>query len=311
MLVRPVGSSSGTSVSCSSSTPTGRRRRAGAPRSVRFAMSGAGVPAPARRTLRFPMSPETVRFAATTPPALACRDPPKPAPAERRYVRLLAAGPCRPDRLLAPKRGRWSCRPGRPWTSLRKQGGPYGRKSFSLEVLQVYSLRYVRRNVREEGQMDVLTLASVKGGGGKSTLCAHISVEADRQGDGPVAVIDTDPQASLARWWNARQAETPAFVQITLAELPQQVEALRSAGFKLVVIDTPGADVSHTRTVLRHSDLVLIPSRPSPLDLGTLEATVGMVEAGSRPLMFVLNAVTPRTRISAQAIMALSQSARW
>jgi chromosome partitioning protein len=206
--------------------------------------------------------------------------------------------------------------------SLRsKAGGPVGqddpglpyvrkrrRKSFSLEVLQVYSLRYVRRNVRGEGQMDVLTLASVKGGGGKSTLCAHISVEADRQGDGPVAVIDTDPQASLARWWNARQAETPAFVQTTLAELPQQLEALRSAGFKLVVIDTPGADVSHTRTVLRHSDLVLIPSRPSPLDLGTLEATVGMVEAESRPLMFVLNAVTPRTRISAQAIMALSQS---
>jgi chromosome partitioning protein len=156
--------------------------------------------------------------------------------------------------------------------------------------------------------MDVLTLASVKGGAGKSTLCAHIAVEAERQGDGPVAVIDTDPQASLARWWNARQAETPLFVQTTLAEFPQQLEALRSSGFKLVVIDTPGADVSHTRTVLRHSDLVLIPSRPSPLDLGTLEVTVGMVEAESRPLAFVLNAVTARTRISVQAVVALSQS---
>ena len=156
--------------------------------------------------------------------------------------------------------------------------------------------------------MDVLALASVKGGGGKTTLCAHIAVEAQRQGDGPVAVIDTDPQASLARWWNARQAETPAFVQTTLAEFPQQLEAMRLAGFNLVVIDTPGSDVSHTRTVLRYSDLVLIPSRPSPLDLGTLGITVGMVEAESRPLMFVLNAVTARTRISAQAVMALSQS---
>jgi chromosome partitioning protein len=156
--------------------------------------------------------------------------------------------------------------------------------------------------------MDVLTLASVKGGAGKSTLCAHIAVEAERRGDGPVAVIDTDPQASLARWWNARQAETPVFVQTTLAELPQQLEALRSSGFKLVVIDTPGADVSHTRTVLRYSDLVLIPSRPSPLDLGTLEVTVGMIEAESRPLVFVLNAVTARTRISVQAVIALSQS---
>jgi chromosome partitioning protein len=154
----------------------------------------------------------------------------------------------------------------------------------------------------------VLCLCSTKGGGGKTTLCAHLAVQAERAGDGPVAVIDTDPQASLARWWNTRQAETPAFVQTTLAELAQQLEALRASGFKVVVIDTPGADVSHTRTVLRLSDLVLIPSRPSPLDLGTLEATVNMVQAESRPLMFVLNAVTARTRISAQAVMALSQS---
>jgi chromosome partitioning protein len=32
-----------------------------------------------------------------------------------------------------------------------------------------------------------------------------------------------------------------------------------------------------------------------------------MIEAEKKPLMFVLNAVTPRTRISAQAVMALSQ----
>src|SRR4051794_31002670 len=49
------------------------------------------------------------------------------------------------------------------------------------------------------------------------------------------------------------------------------------------------------------------PSRPSPLDLGTLGATVGMIEAEAKPLMFVLNAVTARTRISTQAVMALSQ----
>jgi chromosome partitioning protein len=32
-----------------------------------------------------------------------------------------------------------------------------------------------------------------------------------------------------------------------------------------------------------------------------------MIEAEKKPLMFVLNAVTPRTRISVQAVMALSQ----
>jgi len=155
--------------------------------------------------------------------------------------------------------------------------------------------------------MHLIAVAATKGGAGKTTLTAHLAVEAERAGAGPVAVIDADPQASLARWWNARQAETPAFVQTTLAKLPQQLDTLRAAGCKLVLIDTPGADVSHTRTIVRLSDLVLVPSRPSPLDLGTLGATVGMIEAEAKPLMFVLNAVTARTRISTQAIMALSQ----
>src|SRR4051812_13985089 len=157
------------------------------------------------------------------------------------------------------------------------------------------------------GCMLTFCFVSTKGGCGKTTLCAHLAVEAERQGGGPVAVIDTDPQASLARWWNARAAETPSFVQITLPQLSQQLTALEQASCALVLIDTPGADVSHTRSVIRESDLVLVPSRPSPLDLGTLGTTVAMIEAGKKPLMFVLNAVTPRTRISAQAVMALSQ----
>src|SRR5688572_23122082 len=126
--------------------------------------------------------------------------------------------------------------------------------------------------------MDVLTLVSTKGGCGKTTLTAHLAVEAERQGVGQVAVIDADPQASLARWWNAREAESPAFIQTTLAELPKRLKVLRDAGVALVIIDTPGADVSHTRTIIRLADLVLVPSRPSPLDLGTLGTTVGMIE---------------------------------
>jgi len=154
--------------------------------------------------------------------------------------------------------------------------------------------------------MHVVTVCSTKGGVGKTTLTAHLAVEATEKGDGPVAIIDADPQASLARWWNARIADTPAFVQTNMKGLPDQIDALQEAGYALVLIDTPGADVSYTRTILRKAHLVLVPSRPSPLDLGTLGATVGMVEAEDKPLMFVLNGVTARTRISVQAIQALS-----
>lgn len=49
-----------------------------------------------------------------------------------------------------------------------------------------------------ESAMRVIVLASQKGGSGKTTLAGHLAVEAERQGAGPVALIDTDPQGSLA-----------------------------------------------------------------------------------------------------------------
>ncbi len=155
--------------------------------------------------------------------------------------------------------------------------------------------------------MWIISMSSTKGGRGKTTLAAHLAVEAVKHTDGPVAIIDTDPQASLASWWNLRQAETPAFIQTTLEDLAAQLKALDDSGYELVVIDTPGADISFTRSILKHCDLAIVPSRPSPLDLGTLNRTVEMIEAAGTTIMFVLNAVTPRTRISAQAMMALSQ----
>ena len=67
--------------------------------------------------------------------------------------------------------------------------------------------------------MRILTIASQKGGAGKTTLTAHLAVEAGRAGAGPVAVVDTDPQGSLSAWWNTRQAATPLFAALDMSDL--------------------------------------------------------------------------------------------
>ena len=56
------------------------------------------------------------------------------------------------------------------------------------------------------GSMRVVVVTSQKGGSGKTTLSGHLAVEAERTGYGPVTLMDTDPQGSLASWWNARWA---------------------------------------------------------------------------------------------------------
>ncbi len=155
--------------------------------------------------------------------------------------------------------------------------------------------------------MQVLAITSQKGGSGKTTLSGHVAVEAERRGAGPVALIDTDPQGSLSMWWNARAAETPVFVQTLVERLPDDLERLRQEGTKHVIIDTPPALTSTIVDVVRVSDLVVIPVRPSPHDLRAAGATVDLVEFLNKPLVFVINAAHVRARITAEAAIALSQ----
>ena len=155
--------------------------------------------------------------------------------------------------------------------------------------------------------MQVLALASQKGGAGKTTLSGHLAVEAERTGFGPVALVDTDPQHSLTDWWQARQAETPLLAQVDLSDIQRGLEMLRQAGVALVIIDTPPAIAQNIRTVVAVSDLVLIPTRPSPHDLRAVGATVALVEATGRPMVFALNGAANRARITHEASSALSQ----
>ncbi|MCZ6720195.1 MAG: ParA family protein [Proteobacteria bacterium] len=155
--------------------------------------------------------------------------------------------------------------------------------------------------------MRVLTFASQKGGSGKTTLAGHIAVQAEAMGAGPVALIDTDPQGSLADWWHERESETPVFAHTSVSELASDLRELADMGMKLVVIDTPPAITSMIEKVIEVSELVVIPTRPSPHDLRAAGATVQLVEALNKSMMFVVNAASRRARITSEAAIALSQ----
>ena len=153
----------------------------------------------------------------------------------------------------------------------------------------------------------VVVVTSQKGGSGKTTLSGHIAVEAERNGHVPVALVDADPQGSLASWWNARTAETPLFVKTEVSRLYTDLQTLRAGGMRLVIIDTPPAVTGTIRSVVAFADLVIIPTRPSPHDLRAVAATLDIVEAKDKPFVFVINDATPRARITSEAAVALSQ----
>ena len=155
--------------------------------------------------------------------------------------------------------------------------------------------------------MKTLVIASQKGGAGKTTIAAHLGVMAESAGHGPVALIDTDPQASLAKWWNKREAQTPAFSVASVTGLRDHLAALAASGVKLAIIDTPPAVTATIRAVMAEADLVLIPTRPSPLDLEAVGATVELAEAAGQRMVFVVNGAANRARITGDAAVALSQ----
>jgi chromosome partitioning protein len=155
--------------------------------------------------------------------------------------------------------------------------------------------------------MRTLVIASQKGGVGKTTIAGHLGVMAEAEGAGPVALIDTDPQGSLAAWWNERQAETPLFARVEIHNLRLHLDQLAEAGVQLAIIDTPPAVTETIRMVLATADLVVIPTRPSPHDLRAVGSTVDLVEAAGKRMVFVVNGAAARARITGEAAIALSQ----
>jgi VirC1 protein len=111
--------------------------------------------------------------------------------------------------------------------------------------------------------MQVIALASRKGGAGKTILASHLAVVAEAAGAGPVALVDTDPQGGLAGWWNARTAETPKWID-PVDGLPAAVAGASTAGYGVLIIDTPPSVAEMIAEVIAVADLVVIPVRPSP-----------------------------------------------
>jgi chromosome partitioning protein len=155
--------------------------------------------------------------------------------------------------------------------------------------------------------MKTIVLAARKGGSGKTTLAAHLGVQAELVGHGPVTFIDADPQQSLTAWWNDRQTDSPRLMELpVLGRLPVELGKVRSApGF--VVVDTPPLDSTMIAPVIDVADLVVIPVKPSPHDLRGVGVTVDMCKKAGRPFVFVVVQAVQRATLTQQAPLILSQ----
>jgi chromosome partitioning protein len=153
--------------------------------------------------------------------------------------------------------------------------------------------------------MKIVTVASSKGGSGKSTIARGLSVHAALDGL-RVLLLDLDPQQTSGGWWTKRERANPL-----LADLGARTDLspLDKLDFDLAVIDTPPEHSPTWRSIaaIEKADLVLIPVRPSPDDLESVGLTVKLAARAGRPIAFIPSQTTARAALNAEAESALGE----
>lgn len=153
--------------------------------------------------------------------------------------------------------------------------------------------------------MSVLTIASSKGGPGKTTLCQVLA--GSLAGTCRLVVLDADPTQALSRWASSTY-EGPAFEAI--AE-PDETSLAHLIGSKaeaadLVLVDTAGFGNRAATVAMTSADAVLVPTLAGEADITEAEKTVRLVDGLARaarrdiPACVVLNRVR-RTSLAKHA----------
>lgn len=147
--------------------------------------------------------------------------------------------------------------------------------------------------------MHTVAFCASKGGVGKTTLATAMAVEASRRQK--VALFDSDSQQSMARWHELRddhaRIEMIDFDKGRVSTEAAQMKAAR-AGADWLIIDTPPGSMRLIEPAVELATFVVIPIKPSPVDMEAVDAAVDLCRLHEKPFAFVINMAAVRTGIT-------------
>lgn len=149
--------------------------------------------------------------------------------------------------------------------------------------------------------MNIVSILAQKGGVGKSTLARHWAVVAQDQMGHSVAIIDIDPQGTVAKWSQRRKSNTPVILHADDSNLTQAIKACQEAGVDLVFIDTPPSVERLSAVAARASDMTVIPCGPTIDDIEALGPTVEIAHRAKAASVIIINDGRPGSPINKQA----------
>ena len=147
----------------------------------------------------------------------------------------------------------------------------------------------------------VITISQQKGGTGKTTLAVHLALAFIKYHNLKVAIIDTDPQGSLGKWFMIRtekkvSSENLTFKTASLWGAQYESKTLKNDN-DIVIIDTPPKIESDARPSIEAADLVLIPMAASHVDFWATGAIVDIAKKANKKILVQINRSSQRSKL--------------
>lgn len=151
--------------------------------------------------------------------------------------------------------------------------------------------------------MRVISVLNAKGGVGKTTISTHLA-RSFQIGGYTTTLVDADPQGSARDWGAARDDQPVRVIGIDRPTHQRDIKSLAPVDF--VVIDGAPRLTELATSVVKASDLVLIPVTPSPYDCWAASDLVDLVRArieltdGKLLAAFVISRAIANTKLGAE-----------
>lgn len=127
----------------------------------------------------------------------------------------------------------------------------------------------------------VITIGSVKGGVGKSTIATTLAVFLAQQAGSNVMLVDADSQGTSSYFTSLRQEQrgTAGYTAVELAgnKLHEEIRALVRR-YDDIVVDVGGRDTASQRAALAVSDAYLVPLSLQAFDIWALRDVLELLD---------------------------------
>ena len=158
----------------------------------------------------------------------------------------------------------------------------------------------------------IITLYNQKGGVGKSTIAANLSIKFNQIGKS-VLLVDADSQGSMSDFHKIRSSRKDRDTfPVNSILTPTLHKDLKKYSFEVIVVDSSARDSMVSRSAVLSSDVVLIPMKPSGLDFWSTEGLFDFLEEArigreNLKIIGVLNMVPAKTKIMEDVLETISE----